>query len=178
MWGNNSVHARTESEEKEKGKPRCIRSRASYSWPDNWHSENPSLLFFLSWAECRAAPEVIVPIVSHKAGRNVWLALWETPLQGPHLSQPGDLNSATESSMVRSWQREICFLLKDGKLWEDLMWNQKWPLWYSVTRTRSWLLAFLHHTHYHYYSFPSLLLRHSSILPPPFLIPLLFLPSF
>lgn len=80
-------------------------------------SENkPPLLLFLSSAECSTVAEVIVPIVSHKAGRNVWPALWETPLQGPQLSHPGDLNSATESSMVSSWQREICFLLKDGKL--------------------------------------------------------------
>lgn len=80
-------------------------------------SENkPPPLLSLSSAECRAVAEVLAPIVNYKVGRNVWPALWETPLQGPQLSQPGDLNSATESSMVTSWQREICFLLKDGKL--------------------------------------------------------------
>lgn len=83
---------------------------------DTLRKNKPSLLLFLSSAECRTVAEVIVPIVNHKAGRNVWPALWETPLQSSQLSQPGDLNSATESSMVSSWQREICFLLKDGKL--------------------------------------------------------------
>ncbi len=105
---------------KQKGKVEKERkSRASYiagQIIDTLRKKKPPLLLFLSSAECRAVAEVIVPIVSHKAGRNVWPALWETPLQGPQLSQPGDLNSATESSMVRSWQREICFLLKDGKL--------------------------------------------------------------
>lgn len=41
-------------------------------------------------AERRAVADVIVPIVRHKAVRNVWLPLWETPLQGPQLSRPGD----------------------------------------------------------------------------------------
>lgn len=94
--GNNEVHARRErGERKKKRRRHSARERKS-------RSEG---LF----SECRAVDGVIVPIVSHEAGRNVWPALWETPLKGPHLSQPGDLNSATDSSMARSWQTEICF---------------------------------------------------------------------
>lgn len=102
MWGKVKVGVK----EKKRGvKP--------YSWSDNWRCEKTSHGFSSSSRRLSAVLllEVIVLIV-----RNVWLPLWEAALQDPQLSQPGDLNSATESSMVRSWQSEICFLLKDGKL--------------------------------------------------------------
>lgn len=59
---------------------------------DNRHSSSLLLLARPSPAECRAVSPRLAPIVSHKAGRNVWPALWETALQAPQLlSRPRGL---------------------------------------------------------------------------------------
>lgn len=138
MWGD-AFQAKKEKGKVEEIELKKREKQQLYSRPDNWPSENkPSLLLFLSSAECCAVADVIVPIVSHKAVRNVWLALWETPLQGPQLSQPGDLNPAREFNGWGAGRARYAFLLKDGKLWENLMWNQKQPaLIFTYTLTIS-----------------------------------------
>lgn len=101
---------------------RCGKERESGEEParylrPSWGGEKrPPLVLFLSSAERRAA--AAGSYCAHceaRAVRNVWPALWETPLQGPQLSQPGDLNSATESSMVKSWQGQIRSSLQNGE---------------------------------------------------------------
>lgn len=78
--------------------------------------KRPPLVLFLSSAERRAVAGSYCAHCEARAARNVWPALWETPLQGPQLSPPGDLNSATESSMVKSWQGQIRSSLQNGEL--------------------------------------------------------------
>lgn len=70
------------------------RSRTAGQIFEAFLGKRPLLLLLPSSAEWRAGAG---RYCAHcEAGRNVWPALWETALQGPQLSQPGDLNSATE----------------------------------------------------------------------------------
>lgn len=79
-------------EAKREGGRKGKEAEIEESRTDNWHSSSLLLLARPSPAECRTVAQLLAPIVSHKAGRNVWPALWETALQASQLlSRPRGL---------------------------------------------------------------------------------------
>lgn len=122
-------------EAKREGKRKGKEAEREEERMDNWHSSSLLLLTRPSPAECRAVAQLLAPIVSHKAGRNVWPALWETALQASQLlSRPRGLEfchtGLNGDELAERLRLALFFspspssssssLLPDGKLWEDV----------------------------------------------------------